>query len=196
MDLCRVKIQAESKSNMETLSHQYKNKCEICKKILSSKGNLKIHIQTIHERQTEYICGICKTEFHNEPTFKSHMKIHEEENVYQCNFTRNCGNAFLDKKSYENHMEGIHKNVKCGICDEYFSQKSILKSHISNVHEGEKIYFCKFFKNCCGAFLDPEVLEAHVDNVHKLEHMKCHICNKYFSGSEKLTEHLISDHNQ
>ena len=76
-------------------------------------------------------------------------------------------NAFLDKKSYENHMEVIHKvaHMKCGICDEYFSQKSILKSHIINFHEGEKIYKCKFFKNCCNAFLDPEVLEDHMDNV-------------------------------
>ena len=81
--------------------------CEICNKTFSTKGNLKKHVSSVHERKKPFECEICNKVFFEKGTLKIHISsVHEK------------------KKSFE-----------CDICEKTFAVKDKLKRHVSFVHE-------------------------------------------------------------
>ena len=55
-----------------------KLKCRICDKKLSKPGNLKRHVETVHEGSKEHRCQICDKKFGQLGNLKAHVKqVHE-----------------------------------------------------------------------------------------------------------------------
>ena len=51
-----------------------KNICDICSKLCSTKGNLKEHFETVHEKKTNFTCKICGTSCYRFREIKAHMQ--------------------------------------------------------------------------------------------------------------------------
>ena len=59
--------------------------CEICDpvKMFTRRNNLKRHVKQVHEKETQYQCGICKMEFAR--------KAHKEDHLKSCSYKADLG---------------------------------------------------------------------------------------------------------
>ena len=96
-------------------------------------------------------------------------KIHEVEK-FQCEV---CGHNFLSKLDRKEHVLEVHDNKKrlsCLYCTLQFRGTIALNSHITKVHEGNKLF------------------------TYSEEHIKCPFCNLYFRGTPNILEKHIEMH--
>jgi uncharacterized Zn-finger protein len=56
-----------------------RNKCKICKHSFNSIDTLKAHYETVHQKQKNYKCNICKFVTYFKPTLINHMKDHAKK---------------------------------------------------------------------------------------------------------------------
>ena len=128
-DLCE-EVACESKK--EKKSH----KCKICSYSCATKGDLKIHINSIHEEKKLLKCSICDYSFSRRDNLKRHIDaVHEGKKPYKCSI---CDYSCARKASLKIHIDAVHegkKPHKCSICDYSCSKKFALKRHIVAVHE-------------------------------------------------------------
>ena len=67
---------------------QQKIKCLICEKMLSSKGALKQHIESIHKEKQSYKCSICKSSCSKIGDFEKHIEtVHEGKKPLKCSLS-------------------------------------------------------------------------------------------------------------
>ena len=79
-----------------------KYQCDICKKSLSSKKNLNLHIQSVHEKIKKFKCGICKKLLSTKTTLNSHiLTIHKKIRAFQCEI---CEKTFGEIIWYQNDV--------------------------------------------------------------------------------------------
>lgn len=123
------------------------------------------------KKEIPFICGLCNVEFSFEKELKNHMvgPIHKVEKPSQ-----------MTKKE---------PRFSCPTCCKYFQWKCLLKFHISSVHEGKKIFQCKF---CPKQYTQSNNLKIHMQNSHEKANSinKCNWCNKNFSGIGPLNRHI------
>jgi len=106
--------------------------CDQCESQFASRGNLTLHIQSIHEG-VKYSCTQCDKQFTHESSLSTHIKSKHEEIKYSCN---HCEKQFNLQRSLTTHIKGIHEGVKysCNQCDYQASQPSNLRIHIKSKH--------------------------------------------------------------
>ena len=56
--------------------------CQDCEKIFSTKGNLKSHIESVHEGK-KFACSQCNHEFALKSSLSKHEKRKHKKNEYQ-----------------------------------------------------------------------------------------------------------------
>ncbi|EXJ87099.1 hypothetical protein A1O3_04057 [Capronia epimyces CBS 606.96] len=71
-----------------------------CSKKFSKKGNLNVHIKTVHENQRDFICG------QTEITLPEELTSQQEVVVYGCN------RSFTSKASLEEHVRTAHLGLE------------------------------------------------------------------------------------
>lgn len=83
--------------------HRNDHQCELCGKVLSTKGMLEGHY-LVHKGLKPFACSICvpKREFTRKSQLKSHMETHSEEKNLQCEF---CGKPFNARYLMMNHVK-------------------------------------------------------------------------------------------
>ena len=159
--------------------------CTICKKSFSTNGNLKNHINTIHNHilpfkcpfplcthsysnqsrlsihlrthsgLKPFICPICKKSFNEKGNLKTHIGFHSEERPFKCN---QCDKSYKTNGHLKDHIETHHFNLKkfvCCICQCKFGRRSTLSSHMK-IHIGN-------FKNGNVIFQS----NKDIDNIYK-----------------------------
>ncbi|XP_059609059.1 zinc finger protein 227-like [Phlebotomus argentipes] len=158
--------------------------CEVCGKIVSSKGNLKIH-----------------------------MRTHTKGLPFKCNID-GCYREYRWPTSLEFHLSSVHdksrgRSIKCTLCDKSFVYKNDLRTHMRAVHS-EDIFSCDF---CTELFTEKEQLDNHLTEWHTLEATRveseenfhqptsvkrlsnsfvCIICDKSFRYKTLLKHHMKS----
>ena len=76
-------------------------KCELCEKSFTTKGNLKTHVEKVHEGKKPIKCGFCEETFEQKVTLNKHIvSVHEEKKVFNCNL---CQKTFATKGSLAKH---------------------------------------------------------------------------------------------
>ena len=66
-----------------------KFKCEICQHNLSSKRNLNVHIENIHEGLKRFKCDKCSQKFTEKKALTLHIKgVHEKIHTWQLRFQK------------------------------------------------------------------------------------------------------------
>ena len=135
----QIKTSTKAKKSLsdELLSKSEKStpsECKLCSKFFR-KDYLKVHTETVHEKQTKFKCHICNKCFGHSRTLKNHIiAIHEKLKPHKCSF---FANGFSRKDHLKRHIDSLHKNIKkhvCQICNKGFSTNPYLKKHIECVH--------------------------------------------------------------
>ena len=136
------------------------NTCYVCGKTFSESGNLKKHINSVHNGQKDYKCDVCGKLYSSSTTLKYHkIEVHEKLK-YKCDF-KNCEMSFDNVNELYNHKEKVHegdqKNFSCKLCDKAYNMKRQLKYHIKSVHENQRVT-CE---TCGKQFVEQRELNTH-----------------------------------
>lgn len=114
-------------------TNPYKSICTKCNLELSSKENLRKHVQQFHGPEDETKCPECMKLFGNLRQLKRHLATHREK-PYQCT---KCGKNFRYQIFLDKHI-ATHRAYVCELCGVGVSSNTHLKRHIACVHENKK----------------------------------------------------------
>ena len=128
-------------------------KCSLCDKSFKQKDSLNCHIKRHSVIQKNFQCDMCVKAFAKQPELKTHSAIHSDKRSFICDFG-GCDKTFNLSQSFRVHKV-THSGLKpfqCEICENWFSAKKGLRSHIQGVHKKEKSHACSqcdklFFKS-------------------------------------------------
>jgi general transcription factor IIIA len=73
-----------------------------CKRTFTKKGNLNVHIRTVHERRKDFVCGETAI---NLPVHQSQF---EDEGLSPSQEVVGCGRDFTSKATLEEHIRTVH----------------------------------------------------------------------------------------
>lgn len=193
--------------------------CEKCKKSFANIQMLKIHMIT-HEKIGRFVCPTCGKKIRHKQTFKEHLDRHNNvkytctrcEKDFSCKkslrnhilshnpqyMTDNikcskCGKSCVNKHSLKKHERFVHSTNKypCTICKKTFPDVSVLRKHMSNVHDNvDKLFKCE---HCKASFKNKTYLHSHVSLLHTHTFMCAH-CPATFSNKPRLAYHLRRYH--
>ncbi|CAB0029345.1 unnamed protein product [Trichogramma brassicae] len=192
---CYLKIHTDSAHNGKTPT------CDICGNTYSQKGNLRTHINLVHNSQKSYECDVCRKKFSQKGNLQSHIDSVHHKITYACDV---CGKTFSLKIYLKKHINAIHnaihinsvhnsqKSYECDVCGKKFSRKGNLKTHIDTVHNNLKSHNCDV---CEKKFSKSSYLKRHIGSVHSgKKPYKCDVCAKKFSRKDVLKIHTDSMH--
>ena len=130
---------------------------------VSQTGDLKRHINTVHNGQKDHKCDSCGKLFSKPCNLKIHIStVHNCQKDHKCD---SCGKLFSPSMNLKIHISTVHngqKDHKCDSCEKIFSTGGNLKIHVNAVHNGQKDH-------------------------------KCDSCGKAFSTAGSMRKHIISD---
>ena len=101
----------EVKKHFAFVHEQIKYECDMCDKSLSSKYNLKLHVEKHHEGKKPSVeCPTCSKCFQSNTSLKRHVNdVHDKKRPFGCDF---CGLTFAQKSQLVTHMKGKHRNLE------------------------------------------------------------------------------------
>ena len=103
---------------------------------------------------------------------------------YSCS---NCGKVFLCVRKLRKHINNVHQDVECKVCQRRFTSKASLKNH-------EELHFDSSLKvkcDICGKVMKQAVnLKSHrLTHFNSSKHFDCDICSKSFRTSSAYKQH-------
>ncbi|XP_018332305.1 zinc finger protein 558-like [Agrilus planipennis] len=138
------------------------NSCPICGKVVSTRGNLKVHLET-HRPKGKYGCDSCGRIFKTQCNLQRHQRYHDGVK-YSCEV---CGRVYSTNSTLRAHAV-THSELRpheCPLCEKKFKRNQDLKFHI-NQHTGAKPYRCPY---CPKAFASSGNCFSHRKRMHPAE---------------------------
>ncbi|KOB73696.1 Uncharacterized protein OBRU01_10376 [Operophtera brumata] len=181
--------------------------CRICRKQLSDRNSLYLHMKTIHENNT-YECDYCGLKTNRKPYIGVHIKIvHQKLKRYNCSY---CEQQFYFQHNLKKHIGLVHekgngcpicgrmfktdharrqhKCISCSICGKTFKRHLDMKIHHKR-HSIMKEHGCQ---DCPRKFSEISALNKHLSECHGK--VACDHCGEEHDGKRKLTNHIWSKH--
>jgi len=138
------------KQRKEKTRNNRKFKCEICKKLVGTNYDLKIHLRT-HKNERCEECKFCGKKFCDPATLRKHIKyIHTDNGLMEKQFVcRKCHKRFRWKNSLKTHLQTQHQQNQnstltlkerkvyvCPVneCQISFTYKSNCNAHLKKFH--------------------------------------------------------------
>ena len=157
--------------------------CPDCDKKFTQKGAFNAH-RRFHTGEKPFVCPDCNKQFKQSSHLKRHRRIHTGERSF-CYLEHNNGlTRHRNSQTEDQHMspslcspivdlneqQVLHKLEKpfvCHVCDEPFSEESLLESHVK-IHPDAEDFLCeRNFSNFIEQrklSLDPQ-MPVHTDDV-------------------------------
>ncbi|XP_046382527.1 zinc finger protein OZF-like isoform X1 [Ischnura elegans] len=136
--------------------------CPVCGKRLSTKGNLKVHLES-HRPKGRHDCDICGRLFKTETNLYRHKEYHKGKQ-FPCPV---CGRVYPTRSTLRAHSI-THSDLRphaCPYCEKTFKRNQDLKFHL-NQHTGERPYKCPY---CPKAFASSGNCFSHRKRMHAKE---------------------------
>uniref|UniRef100_A0A1B0DBU2 C2H2-type domain-containing protein n=1 Tax=Phlebotomus papatasi TaxID=29031 RepID=A0A1B0DBU2_PHLPP len=150
--------------NLEEGNLMGKFTCLVCDKKLSTKGNLKVHMDT-HKPKGKYACDKCGRIFKTVINLVRHKEYHSGIK-FSCT---TCGRVYPTNSTLKAHSI-THSNVRphtCSICLKTFKRNQDLKVFFHlNQHTGQKPYKCIY---CPKTFASSGNCFSHRKRMHPEE---------------------------
>ena len=71
------------------------------------KGNLNIHVASVHEENKQFKCEFCGYSCFLKSTLKIHVEsVHEKKKPFKCEI---CDKTFTNKKNMVTHVANVHE---------------------------------------------------------------------------------------
>lgn len=98
--------------------------CTVCRKSISNKANLKIHMSYVHGIGDAklFSCDLCARTYKSKRNIDSHMKNHMIETPHNCSI---CGKGFSHRGALKIHMWNHRDVVECPQCARKFKPRSL-----------------------------------------------------------------------
>ena len=193
-------------------------RCQKCKRMFVTPNAKRKHTKICIERLSKdgpFVCEICgKTDIPNVAKLKEHIRNHQKR-IKQRERTQYmkangitperkpleklpcevCG-KLVSRLSMTHHLSTHTKPLPCDLCNETFSQRSVLKMHKLRVHHDESL--AKFRCEHCGKlFMEMAKYQHHVNSVHNKQYNhKCETCGKAFPSNNLLQIHVKVTHRE
>ena len=153
-------------------------KCEHCHKNISTKDNMRKHIDSVHKKLRKHKCSFCEKAFTDPTPLKQHLERHKADpsvRPFKCHL---CAKAFMLEVHLKGHILVVHESekVKCDICNKELVKKS-LTSHMSSYHSDIQLE-CPI---CGQKFTREMLMTKHIQVAHnpdKKRDFKCNDCDK------------------
>ena len=142
--------------------------CQLCKKTFTIFSNMNSHQRTVHvdiEERRVFNCELCEFKSLTGQKLKAHHQIvHLKVPLFECNI---CHLSCADKTTLKIHQLNKHQGVKfpCPQCDYKATQKTNLRIHRQAMHDGI-IYKCDI---CSYTASTTRSISCH----KKLKHSSC-----------------------
>ena len=195
--------------------------CEKCSMYFISQESLQRHLDNNHalimipEKET---CDVCNKEFKpkNGQSAAELLKEHKyNRHNLECKI---CGKLqFLSRKTLEIHIEKVHTEKTCNICNISFKRETYLRKHNKYEHEGVEKIRCRYCKHhfhtlkgkqehettcngsytcekCAKVFKSYNNLQHHNQHVHLEHKVACDLCDKKFVNPSGLRTHVKNRH--
>ena len=184
--------------------------CSDCKEIFSSRWDLKIHMQEVHQRKNvrlnssnkarevdpkedklgEYYCEFCGRGFNSEKQYKTHVKNHKQEQDIKCRYCDHVGNKYGIDRHEKLHFD---PTLPCETCGKLFHHLTNLRRHIrmSHLPDSMKKHRCTF----CGKGFDEKIRLHDHFNVHTgAKPYKCRFCDMAYQNKSNRQAHERKTH--
>ena len=132
--------------------------CPDCGKMFIERGALNVH-RRIHTDEKPFVCPDCNKQFKQSSHLKKHRRIHTGERSF-CSLEHN--NEFIRHRNSQtekqqispslcspivdlNEQQVLHKIEKlfvCHVCEEPFSEESLLENHVK-IHPDAEDFLCE-----------------------------------------------------
>lgn len=145
--------------------------CEICGKILSSKGTLQKHQILLHSLPDTIFCNVCGRKFNS----TDDRDAHREE----------CARKTQIRKSK------AFGELGCFICSTMFKSNKLLRNHIDMKHTNCETFSCNL---CKMIFMKEFSLRAHICKPKRDNCVSCEVCGKDLATRRSLRVHKILVH--
>lgn len=142
--------------------------CAECLKVLPS-NELRLHFSKAHDYVTKkHLCQECGEKFRFPGDLRLHVvTAHDRESEKSRVMCDQCGRSFPHRKRLVAHIRVSHnKNqaFSCHLCDKVFYQRYKLVKHL-NIHTGLKPFKCK---HCSYRAVRKDNVMLHIRRVHKM----------------------------
>lgn len=194
-----------------------KYQCPFCPHASLERGNLLLHIRTIHELKKKFRCPLCDFSCVQKGALLAHVKsVHQKIKDHKCSQCDYKTAYFYNLRAHIKKHHGEQK-YKCDQCPKTFGYKPNLVSHIKYEHEGvrkmnefvcQKCDFLTFDKNEMSNHKrkeHPKNSKKKIDgcesktspNINEvLGRTRCSICKKSFNTPLGLKVHMSHMHSK
>jgi len=166
--------------------------CRYCDKKFVRRSHLLSHVNSDHIDKN-FFCKFCSQDFARD--FNDCLKHEDLEHEFKC---ENCDKRFVEKSVHDKHSLDVHGvsvglDLKCGQCQERFSNTAAFREHFKVPHK----VFCSL---CDLKFPAYTNLNEHISKAHqkanKADKLDCKLCGKKFEMKEKaqFEEHKNMNH--
>jgi hypothetical protein len=139
------------------------------------------------KRTAPYECDVCGLKSKDITNLRNHLMTHTGERPHMCKY---CEQAFTKKGILKTHIRAVHFKEKphtCTICSKSFTCKHSLQRHMAT-HSSDKPHKCSY-SGCNAAYTLKENLHRHVKTVHKNLKYKCKYCEAEFTRERTKAKH-------
>ena len=142
-------------------TYNRKYQCSQCNSEFTLKGNLTLHMESLHERIL-YKCSKCDYQTPKKRSLTFHQQSVHEGKMYKCS---ECNYQTPFKRNFTDHNHGLDelRKFECGLCCSRFTRKSSVATHMKSVHLGMK-FPCDL---CDYKATQKNHLTSHKKMVHK-----------------------------